>query len=976
MACGPGCGCDCCAGFRAAATPRRPGNPPGLPAIAYRAGGHASFLASMKARLSSADHPALVGPTTRKKNDPTLAPDQRLDPGLTTRESSDASIALMDALAASLDVLSFYTERAANEHYLRTATERLSLIEMARLIGYRPAPGVAASTHLAFTLQNIPGAPAEPITIPVGTRVQSVPGQDEKPQVFETVAPAPARVEWNAIPARTTRPWMPALGDTVLWLAGVATRLEPGDAILIVGAERANPKNRSAAWAVRVLRSVTPDPEAGRTRVEWADPLSGTLPAAGVEVHALRQRAALFGHNAPDPNLLGSNDAKNAKQIDIHIDKSDGNNWKWKNFIIDRTLDIDPRNEKIVSGSWVVLVSNGAGGTSDLPGVISLFRTKQAAQMTRQDFAISSKITRVTPDASIDASIGAAFDLRETLVLAQSERLETVDTPLFHPVHGDVLTLDHRIELAPERPVAISGKRQSVMVASGATDLNLLLDNGHRVPLIEGDRLFMAEAATKIITIKPRRFPVGRQVFGHRFGSLLGDLPQTRSMAVTTEKFTAALGKPGFLMRLRLIDRDGRIGTLIVSSEKLALGKSLKDDESICEIAFVADGIDSVKVQRDHTILKLTRPLRHIYERASLRLNANVAPATHGESVETILGNGDGRLANQRFRLNQAPLTHVSAGTPSGRASTLEVRVNDVLWAEAPTLYRAASHARAYETVLTDDGYTTVQFGDGIEGARLPSGATNIRARYRKGIGAGGNVAAGKITTLLSRPLGVAEAVNPSPAMGGEDAETLDAARQNAPLTVLTLDRAVSVADYRNLARAFAGIDKAHALWIPFGIARGVFLTIAGTDGAMVPQTGATYADLAKALRDYGDALVPIRIVNHIPARFRLRMAVKVLPAHLPDKVLAGVETALRVHFSFAARAFGQTVSVDEVAAVAQRVEGVEAAHVLALYREGDPVSLLPRIFARLPVGSLGAIPDPAELLTLSDAPLLLEAMT
>jgi len=173
MACGPGCGCDCCAGIDAR-TPVRLGNLPGLPQIAYRAGSHASFLESLTARLSSADYPALAD-------------------HLTTREESDATLALFDALASSLDVLTFYTERYANENYLRTATERMSVVEMARLIGYRPASGVAASTHLAFTLQEIPGVSTDPITIPVGTRVQSVPGQDEIAQTFETVAAAPAR---------------------------------------------------------------------------------------------------------------------------------------------------------------------------------------------------------------------------------------------------------------------------------------------------------------------------------------------------------------------------------------------------------------------------------------------------------------------------------------------------------------------------------------------------------------------------------------------------------------------------------------------------------------------------------------------------------------------------------------------------------------------------------------------------------------
>jgi hypothetical protein len=54
--------------------------------------------------------------------------------------------------------------------------------------------------------------------------------------------------------------------------------------------------------------------------------------------------------------------------------------------------------------------------------------------------------------------------------------------------------------------------------------------------------------------------------------------------------------------------------------------------------------------------------------------------------------------------------------------------------------------------------------------------------------------------------------VNPEPAEGGEDPEPIERLRQQAPLTVRTLDRAVSLRDYRDFAQAFPGIAKAHAL--------------------------------------------------------------------------------------------------------------------------------------------------------------------
>ncbi len=131
-------------------------------------------------------------------------------------------------------MIAFYTERLAQESYLRTARERISLQELGKLIGYRLNPGVAAQTYVAFALEPPPavpaGASADPgstppvtpaaVTLEPGLRVQSIPGPGEQPQTFETVEEVEARPEWNAIPASTTLPHTFAHGDTTAWFAG------------------------------------------------------------------------------------------------------------------------------------------------------------------------------------------------------------------------------------------------------------------------------------------------------------------------------------------------------------------------------------------------------------------------------------------------------------------------------------------------------------------------------------------------------------------------------------------------------------------------------------------------------------------------------------------------------------------------------------------------------------------------------------
>ena len=127
------CTCGCCSGI-GIETPAVTQNLPGLGEIAYRTGTWTTFRESMLARLSSTDYPALSG--TRD-----IYPDDPGAPlGLKTRDTDDFSIALLDASAVMLDILTFYQERLANESYLRTATQLRSLTELARLVDYQPAP--------------------------------------------------------------------------------------------------------------------------------------------------------------------------------------------------------------------------------------------------------------------------------------------------------------------------------------------------------------------------------------------------------------------------------------------------------------------------------------------------------------------------------------------------------------------------------------------------------------------------------------------------------------------------------------------------------------------------------------------------------------------------------------------------------------------------------------------------------------------
>jgi len=176
----------------------------------------------MLARLSSNDFPQLRG-------------------RLKTRLKTDPAIAFLDAWATVADVLIFYQERIANEGYRRTATERRSILELGRLVGYKLRPGVAASVYLAFTIEK-----DQTIEIAPGNRAQSLPDAGEIPQSFETAEKLAARAVWNNLQPRLTRPQtVDVNSDTMtnltkitikdqIYLQGITTNLKPNDPLLFV----------------------------------------------------------------------------------------------------------------------------------------------------------------------------------------------------------------------------------------------------------------------------------------------------------------------------------------------------------------------------------------------------------------------------------------------------------------------------------------------------------------------------------------------------------------------------------------------------------------------------------------------------------------------------------------------------------------------------------------------------------------------
>ncbi|WP_460063245.1 putative baseplate assembly protein [Streptomyces sp. YKOK-I1] len=357
-------------------------------------------------------------------------------------------------------------------------------------------------------------------------------------------------------------------------------------------------------------------------------------------------------------------------------------------------------------------------------------------------------------------------------------------------------------------------------------------------------------------------------------------------------------------------------------------------------VAGVSHAVDPAKPGEPvHTTITLAGPLAYTYRRTTVTVHGNVVRADAGATRDEPIGSGDAGRAGQRFTLFAAPLTWLPADNPRGARSTLQVRVDGVLWQEVDSLAGQPPTAKVYVTGTGEDGRTTVGFGDGVHGARLSTGHENVRARYRVGIGAAGNVAADTVTTPLTRPLGVTGVTNPLPAGGGADPDGLRQTRRQIPLSVAALDRLVGITDYEDFTRSRAGIGRAAAGRILAGREL-MHVTIAGAGDITLDEDGEIVRSLRSALALYGDPQLPVRVDVRELVLLVMSAGLRIAPDHSYDLVEPTVRRALLERLGFDNRELGQPAYLSEAIAAAQAVPGVEYVDVDVF--AGVPGSLTP----------------------------------
>ncbi len=406
--------------------------------------------------------------------------------GLTTRADDDPAIALADAWAASLAVLSFYLERAHTESYIGTATDIESVRGLAGQVGYSPRPAISASTVLTFTVDDFRESP-EIVPIRKGSKVQTIPGPEELPVLFETSDDLEARPAWNRIPAKRWIKNYPGKGDGSVRVTETLLAARIGD---IIGFILATGKKSEAGTFelahIDVMQSRS-TAESPHYLIDLDAPLKVLDKKPDCRIAVFSRRASLFGYNATRFLMLDKDVRQRLLRVSLANEdpvtpKTEHSEWLGLHASVkksltalsafhvnpvipedDRTIDLDAIYPEAMVNRFVVLKSPKGEG---------VFRITEVAEVARSDHGISSKVSRLT----LDQDVGDYDDyVRDTAVYIQTEELHLAPSPYTEPqpsADGRTVALADMPALPRGRLVVVQGRK------------------------IDGDKTVIAEAAT------------------------------------------------------------------------------------------------------------------------------------------------------------------------------------------------------------------------------------------------------------------------------------------------------------------------------------------------------------------------------------------------------------------------------------------------------------------------------------------------
>ena len=302
---------------------------------------------------------------------------------------------------------------------------------------------------------------------------------------------------------------------------------------------------------------------------------------------------------------------------------------------------------------------------------------------------------------------------------------------------------------------------------------------GEGLGAVPASRLTLATVSD---TLSCERPPL--QVVPPRFRPRLAERPLTRALALTTSPLFAFTATPAIVTALQT-----RSFTPALHDALQAQGVVLQAGRVVVQggdgMWSVADGVAAYR----------------------LRLDSGQVQAYPLAAAAALITAADPQSARPAITLASS-----YQGSPAS-------------WQPRPDLLGSDAEASEFVVESEHDGTAYLRFGDDLHGKR-PDRGTTFTATYRLGNGTAGNIGLESLAHIVSNDARLLRISNPLPAQGGTDPEKAEDIRRDAPEAFRVQERAVTPADYAEVAERHPSVQRAAATFRWTGSWYTVFLTV------------------------------------------------------------------------------------------------------------------------------------------------------
>ncbi|MDF2177358.1 hypothetical protein P2G88_03750 [Aliiglaciecola sp. CAU 1673] len=794
--------------------------------------------------------------------------------------------------ARSLHILGEYLDAYANESYLGTATQWANVRSLVEMLDYHPAPPASAQTSLALLAKT--GKRGQ---VKAGFACKDKPEDGSAPSVFETLEDLDIDDRLNVIKARD-------------W--------DKSQVIVTLDA------NNRLLFPLTEAQDISVG-EMGILRVSQGQ----SSVAMAVKVTAVTDTSlSLEGKNRP-PGFPGS----------------------FKRHQVSLLLTPEFKQAPLLRGQNVVALGQGHGLNTHMVVMWTQGSSWQAArveQVQGNRIRLSS-----TPPATGTPLYQAAFSEAQDLQVDGDDVrrviLPTTDYRETWALFGPTLNKINSFSIPADNPYTYKdGNTYSLVYYLPKADADT---SPEVAAIVQSANVQALEIDGKAKDLNTNDWLLVESEKGYECARLLQKEEGEQSTTLTLDGTfsTVSLLRGAFSQTLRPLEYDQNLDPVFLTQaayrsdshcyvpltltewpEILCAGRKLIVQGKSSAIEVVVEEADELN-QR----LKIAPPIPGSelsasgdsadFTRYHTKLFANVVSAGHGErEAQKVLGSGDATQSAQRFHIKAVPVSFIAdQNFSNGVRCDLDVEVEGRRWQQVPSLSASSATDHHFQVRMQEDGSLWVEFGDGVHGRRLPSGNNNLKASYRVGAGLSANLPAGSLVKAVKPHAYIESLLQPLAASGGNDMEGVRSMREQAPATLLSLERAVSLSDFTHLAMGYSGIWQARAMALLPGNRGTQKIQV-----AVIPAGGGELGSLAANLSDYLSAHalpgVQVEVVSFDSLILDLVIDVTVdTQAFAMEVVSQDVQAALEQAFSLKQVRLGKPLYRSDLFKVIEQVKGV-----------------------------------------------------